>query len=56
MNDVDMYYVYLVYRISCTICYSLYYFIYGLIFFKGFYLCILLGIIRIVYVIIVTYS
>ena len=33
MNDVDMYYVYLVYRISCTICYSLYYFIYGLILF-----------------------
>ena len=33
MNDVDMYYVYLVYRISCTICYRLYYVIYGLIYF-----------------------
>ena len=29
--DHMSYYVYLVYRISCTICYSLYYFIYGLI-------------------------
>ena len=31
MNYVCIYYVHLVYRTSCTICYSLYFFMYGLI-------------------------